>query len=302
MKKILSAILVFILVFSLPMTNVYAESQKTYDGVKAKNELVKLAEQKVKSGNIIKKSTGEINQMLLRLASEGVSEDTMAKEMEKYGVFKLNTPKEQMVTLTNVDQSDISMSTPMIYYDSNTSEWVVVGGGYWITNDWLEHVPSLWPGLGLEGEIYNVGNTNGFGVGYTSTSGTYNSKVNSVYAYMSDGEGHEVYTTVRADGDGSKGFGFRLQDYIRLKKDMGLICEKTTEYFSYIGKHFAGLARYDSKFSSYDGVATSYFVHTYSSASISSVKFGVSGKTAGIDFTITNEQYSFPAFSNDARF
>jgi hypothetical protein len=140
----------------------------------------------------------------------------------------------------------------------------------------------------------------GFGVGYTSISTTYKSMIKAQYAYMSDGKGREISTTSRSDVDGAKGFGFRLQDYVRLNENTAYV---STANATYIGKHFAGVVKYDSKFGSYDGVATSYYEHTWDKASIKSITFtGDTSKTAGVSAEITDSQYSFPAFSSDARF
>ncbi|GEM_PF-124696 len=200
----------------------------------------------------------------------------------------------------DVDNGDVSMTAPMTMYDSYNNGWLVAGGGYWKNNNWLDHVPSIW-GLGGAGSTYNVGSKDGFGVGYTNTSGSYSSSIEYQYAYLSDGEGHEKETYSRSDGNGKKGFGFEIQDKIR-KTDNNTIYNITTDDFSYIGKHFGGSVRYTSSFSSWNGNATSYYVHTYNDATLNNVTFGVSGKTAGISFDITNSSESFKAFSIDTIF
>lgn len=293
-SKITSLMLVSCLVFSVFSFQASAKENKNTDMVEAKISLMQKADQTFKTRTVNAISTEEINLKLARLTSQLVDPEIIAAEMETYGVFQLETP--DMPSTLAVDNGAMSMSKPSIYYDSTTKEWIVVGGGYWKDATWLDHVP------GVGSFPYNVGGVEGFGVGFTQTGGNYKTKVNSHYAYMSDGEGNEKPTYSRSDGDGSKGFGFQLQDSLLIKCFCPIYLPATEGKFSYIGKHFAGLTRYDSNFSQYTGVATSYYLHTYDEASLTSVKFAVTGKTAGIDFNIVNEKKSFPAFSGDTRF
>ncbi|WP_186333792.1 hypothetical protein [Paenibacillus xylanexedens] len=298
-KRMLMVMCCTFLVTSLITPAISAREE--FDIVEAKQELVNRAS--LKSKNLVEINV-DIDYTLAKLTAEAKDEEEITDVMESLGVYKLEIPKEyndEFLGALAIDNSNITMTKPNIYYDSNSKEWVVVGGGYWKNDNWIEHNPLVWPGIGRVGETYNVGGVEGFGVGYTSMGDTYKSKINSVYGYISDGNGNEVTTSNRSDGDGSKGFGFQIQDKIRVKKTWPGITP-TTEYFSYIGKHFAGLARYSSDFSSSTGVATTYYVHTWNSTSIDSVKFGVSSKTAGVDVSYKNAGSSFPAFSNDVRF
>lgn len=52
----------------------------------------------------------------------------------------------------------------------------------------------------------------------------------------------------------------------------------------------------------YPCIATAYYIHTYESAEITSVKFGIDGQIAGISIEINNSSKSFTAFSNDLKF
>lgn len=120
-------------------------------------------------------------------------------------------------------------------------------------------------------------------------------------ATISDGLGHEISTTSRSNGDGSKGFGFQLQDVLRKSTNSGNY-SKTTTYFSYIGKHFSGVARYSYNFTYLNGRVTSYLVHTYNNSSIQSISFGISGKTSEVDAKIVNTVDSFQAFGGERSF
>lgn len=154
--------------------------------------------------------------------------------------------------------------------------WSVTCGGHWKNNEYGDSAG-------------NVGGADGFGVGYTNSSNKYSSKVMSASAYMTDvNSNYRASTSNRSDGDGSKGFGFRIQDHWK------------SGY--YVGHKWSGLCTYDRWFGNYNGVATAYYIHTYDSASLESVSFGFDGKTAGISATITNSVKSFTAFSADKSF
>lgn len=102
-------------------------------------------------------------------------------------------------------------------------------------------------------------------------------------------------TTNRSDGDGALGFGFRLQDYIFDKSIIG-------SNKGYVGYKWAGDVTYDDCFGSYSFIATSYYIHTYSTATLDSITFGIQGKQAGLNIIINNSINSFTGFSNDTRF
>lgn len=280
----------------------YSLNSKTFDIVKAKKDLIKSASIKVKENKIIEKTDSEIDSILAKMTAEGVAPDEIEKEMEKYGVYKLHIPEETQTqfALASVSNSDVAIDTPSIYLHTTSNQWIVSGGGRWINDNWLQNVSDLWFFYAGTGDTYNIGGTEAFGIGYTNTSGTYSTKVNSVYAYLSDGLGNQITTTSRSDGDGSKGVGFQLQDYARCRVDYANT--KDANSLSYIGKNFSCVVRYDYNFVSYDGIATSYYAHTYDQAVVNGVTFGVSGKTAGVSFDIANAQYSFPAFGADTRF
>ncbi|MGE6227571.1 hypothetical protein [Paenibacillus chitinolyticus] len=274
-----------------------------FDIVQAKKELVvkaQEAEKFKKQHNLITNQSKEnVDHLLAKMVAEQEDATTIKQTMENNGLYKLDVPEKQFGT-TSTDNSNVSLTTPDVYYDARNSEWIAVGGGYWRTDKWVEYIPKFWGTDGI-GSTRGVGGLDGFGVAYTNLNGKYSSSVKSSYGYMSDGQGNEVTTTVRSDGDGSKGFGFQLRDAIR-KKCTCIVYTSTPDNFSYIGKHFSGLTRYDQSFGSVSGNATTYYLHTYSSASISSIQFGISGKVAGLQYTITDSQYSWPAFSSDKKF
>ena len=163
------------------------------------------------------------------------------------------------------------------YYEAWNNCWSVTCGGEWNNTNY-------------GGYINDVGGDDGFGVGYTNSSNPYKSSVVSCSAYLTDANNRYYESTSnRSDGDGSKGFGFRLQDGWQ---NIG----------NYVGHKWSGVCTYDNWFGNYNGVATAYYIHTYNEANLKSVTFGKNGTTAGIEANIEAVESSVTALSNDTVF
>lgn len=219
-----------------------------------------------------------IDALLLQIPNASSSErDRINEELASYGVFEFKCP---VITrpATRTGTGDVTLEVPLIYYEAWSNCWSVTCGGKWNNRNYGD-------------SFGNVGGADGFGVGYTQMKYPYKSRVVSASAFMADVDSkHTVGTSNRSDGDGSKGFGFRLQD-----KWYGI-------GDNYIGQHWSGLCTYDSWFGQYNGIATAYYIHTYDSAKLNGVTFGVEGRTAGISASIEFAEDSFTAFSNDKAF
>lgn len=229
-------------------------------------------------------TTDEIDMLLGQCVNaSGAERESILNQLAQYGIYEYEGTVLNKPSLLNGSQ-DITMSVPMVVYDSIMKTWTVTCGGHWNTEDYGQ--------TSFKGD---VGGPDAFGVGYTQ-AGKYDSYVVSVSGTLSNGnygDGYIAETTKnRSDGDGSKGFGFRIQDY--------MIYELT--WSQYIGQTWSGSCTYDQAFGSFSGIATGYYIHTYDDASITSVQFGFDGQSAGISVTIQNQEKSFIAFSNDKRF
>ena len=240
-----------------------------------------LADGKIKIG-----TSEEINHLMeeMTFAVTSKEKEDLELKLAEYGIYVYKSEDDNQAEMqqARVGSGDVKLSTPVIFYESWEKTWTVTCGGNWTSTNWNQLLPG------------NVGGSDAFGVGYTNTKPQYHSSVVRSYAYISDGGDKLVSTNNRSDGDGSKGFGFKLQDYIYLAN------AATTN--KYVGYKWYGSSTYDANFSSYSGVATAYYIHTYKSASVTSVSFGVNGKTAGINATIAGVSNSFTAFSNDKTF
>ncbi|MFF2094147.1 hypothetical protein [Paenibacillus sp. NPDC058174] len=310
-KSLFIALCLFIMLSNVLSANSYEEVNASGDSniVQAKQgdfDIVQAKQDLVKKATLLKKLTGasgdeqEINHLLTRMVSAGASKDVIAENMQEYGVYLLDLPESKTtISPFAVGTTDMQMTNPIIMFDSNSSQWIITGGGYWKNDNWQQHMPTVWcQGPITVGQTCSVGGEQAFGVGFTNVSGSYTGvALNSVYAFMSDGDGNEISTTVRSDGNGALGFGFRLQDSLRIK-----VARPINSTVTYIGKHFAGLARYNAKFSAYDGNATSYFTHTYDNSVISNVTFGVGSQMSGVSVQTSVQTKSFPAFSGDTLF
>lgn len=254
-----------------------------------KPELVKYAEQQefLKTSAVQSRRTPQqANEKLAAMVAEGKSFQEIKDKMLTMGVYLLDAQSDSLAASLRVSSSDMRMTPPIISYSPASASWTITGGGQWKNDNWKSNLPWLWSNQA------DIGGADGIGVAFTSTRGSYNTSVVKQYAYISDGNGHSVSTYSRSDGNGAKGFGFKLQDYARSWND-GV---------SYVGKHFAAQVSYGSNFTNYHGVATSYYVHTWNAATLNSVSFGINGKQAGLSFNITNPSYSFVSYSIDKRF
>jgi hypothetical protein len=257
-----------------------------YDQIETKQDLVdyanqeeSLKSQQTKNSN----SSVDTNKMLADMVFVGDDIDTIASAMENYGVYIYDSESgSSTMSAMSTDVSDVKVSAPIISYNSSKRQWTVTGGGYWKNTSYINDVGLL---------SHNIGGNDAFGVGYTSTSGTYSSAVVSLYGYIENADCTVVKsTTDRTDGDGKSGFGFRLQDYV---------IPSSIPYAApdYVGYRFCGQCIYNSNFTNYHGNATTYYVHTWNNTAVSSVSFGISGKVAEINVSLGSSTDYFLAYS-----
>ncbi len=205
--------------------------------------------------------------------------EEIGQELAEYGIYILNATATSQ---TRSYSGDVSLAAPTIFYEAIDHTWTVTCGGNWLNNNWHEQY--------FNGD---VGGMDAFGVGFTNTSNNFTSYVVSAYAQMTDSSNREIKSTSNRDyGDSASGFGFQIQDEIYNFK----------AYREYIGYRWYGSCTYNYNFASYSGIATAYYIHTYSSTHIQSISFGQEGKTAGISVTLSSYDNYFQAYSNDTPF
>lgn len=295
MKKIISFITSIALISSMTLSAAATESTSFCDEVDAvsvnmeasdkmnfANQMDRIYEESLANGEIKNGSRTEIDSLMEQatFATTDSEIGTIKQNLAQYGIYMYDSGNNNKM---RSGSGDVTLTAPKIFYESWEKTWTVTCGGNWKTTNWNE---ALLPG--------DVGGDDAFGVGYTNTSNAYQSSVVRASAYISDGfDDQRVSTSNRSDGDGSKGFGFRLQDYIYLSDPFTNV---------YVGYKWYGSCTYDAAFGSYNGVATAYYVHTYNSAEVSGVSFGLEGKTAGISVEVSSSANSFTAYSNDKTF
>ncbi len=245
----------------------------------------------LKSGKIKRGTIDEIQNLMMQSTfATGQEAESINEILASYGIYKYEPPTSLKSKLLDDDligimsqNGDVNVIKPSVYYEAWEQTWTITFGGNWKNNNWT------YDRIG----VGNIGNVDGYGVGFTNVTKPYTSYVVRQYAYITDQDNnYTVSTTNRSDGDGSLGFGFRLQDYIY----QGLIEGK------YVGYKWYGSCTYNSSFGSYSGLATSYYIHTWSNAVINSIGFNASTTGAGLVLGITNAHNSFPAYSTDTPF
>lgn len=232
-------------------------------------------------GNILPLDQAEVDRLMEEAVyAQGDELDEIRESLAAYGVYMYNTPASD-VAVASSDNSDVYMSAPTLYFTAQEYTWTVTCGGNWRNDNWDS-----------TSSVGNIGNKDGFGVGYTNCTGAYNSSVVRSYASIKDqNNSNAKVTSNRSTGDGSKGFGFELQDSAIAGGSPRL----------YVGYRWYGSCTYSAGFTSMGGIATAYYIHTYSTAEIQSVTFGVTGNEAGVQTEIRNVAYSFTAYSSDTR-
>lgn len=293
MKKVISIVLTLVLLLSMSVSAVAAENSfdsevdtvsiylNSTEKMSFANKMDAIYADALSNGEIKSGTREELDTLMEKatFATTEVEKENIRQELAQYGVYMYDSP---VIAQPRSGTGDVTMATPIVFYESWEKTWTVTCGGNWKNTNWAEQI--------LVGD---VGGDEAFGVGYTNSSNTYKSSVVRASAYITDSANNKmVSTSNRSDGDGSKGFGFRLQDYIY----------NTSTTSEYVGYKWYGTCTYDADFGTYNGVATAYYVHTYSKAEISGVSFGIEGKTAGVSVDISSKSYSFTAYSNDKTF
>lgn len=301
MKKLLKGTSIFIcLILLLSMTSFTVLAAETPNEAEKQviskktfsTEMDRKYSDSLKTGKIRNFDEAEIKQLQeCYFFSNSFQEKKFYKEkLEEYGIYIFDEISEPTISPNSLigfyptsGSNDVTLIPPSLSYNSSNKTWTLSCGGNWKNNN-------CYPTFGLGNE---VGDPDAFGVGFTSISSSYKSSVVSAYAYIEDEmKVTRVTTTNRSDGDGSKGFGFRLQDKLS---------SNSLVNSGYIGYRWYGSCTYDSNFSSFACIATGYYIHTYGSAEIKDIQFGVEGKTAGLSVNIEKVTKSFTAFSSDKR-
>lgn len=289
MKKFFSAILVCVLFLgSMGNTRAISESSNgssVYMDAAAKQQFAASVDLEMKGFTYDASRNDMVDQLLLKIPIADADEKViLIQELEALGIFEFQCNSINSPSTRSSDSADVYLKAPQVFYDGITKNWTVTCGGNWLNNDWNKD--ALFYG--------DLGGADAFGVGYTQVGSNYTTRVVSASAQLWDQDSNQSVTTHnRSDGDGSLGYGFQLQDYT-YSPDLS-----TSKY---VGYKWSGYCTYDANFDFYSGIATGYYVHTYSTASVSSVNFGVQGKVAGVDVTLNNAAQSFKAYSRDTRF
>ena len=312
MKKLIlfTIITIILVVFTFP-ENINAKDG-TSDIVNLKYSLMKKAKKKeaLKSSKGLKRvksmSSKDKEKILLDMMIEGTDQSVIDKKMEDLGVYRLHTPKVKKNEYSSINIKDVSIEEPSIYYNAREEEWFILMRGNWENDNWWNNRPSgplFFPRIYwniYKGFSIDMGGRDGFGVSFTSVSDEYNTRLKRSNAIISDGNGNERRTEHRSDGDSAVGFGFQLQDVIRVNTEPGFYV--SLEECGYIGKRFTGMAVYDEEFANYSGIMTAYYMHTYNDAYLYEVDFGVNNNSPGIEGKIENDIYSFSIFSSPIKF
>lgn len=267
-----------------PMSDATSDTTaSTYSSVQAKKDLIVKVQQLRLSDSLRTKQDSyterQIMDTLTNLNLKNAPSSEIETTMESMGLYKLKTPQKAQIKHF-AEGNSVTIYSPDIYYASGTNQWWVSASGHWNDDSALDDI-----GIWLS-NVQNVGGQDGYGVAFTNLSGKYNSAFKGGSCTISDTNGKTNSTTNRSDGNGKYGFGYRLQDY-------------GYNHNRYVGKGFTSIGKYDIKFTNLNGIATQYYDHTWSGCTIDSITFGVSGKSAGLDVSVSDKNSNFLIYSSD---
>ena len=205
-------------------------------------EMDKVYEKALADG-VIKSGNQEAIDLLMEratFAKDEAQQEEIRQELAQYGTYIYEAEEVSWASCNTSD--DVTLYTPMVFYQAWEKTWTVTCAGNWKSASWRQRA-----------FIGEVGDDDAFGVKYSDSTQVYRTYVMRTSAYLADEDTEKKVTTYyRSDGDGSKGFRFQLQDYTYF------IPFKT----GYVGYKWYGSCTYDSGFGSYDGVATAYYAPT----------------------------------------
>lgn len=178
----------------------------------------------------------ELSTLIEEAMFEGEYDEELTEKLEGCGIYQFETMYSLIPTIQNWE---IEILKPQIYYNANDGSWIVACGGYNNDNDWQNQI--------ISGD---VGGREHFGVRFSNVSGSYDTWVKDVKSYIVDAtDNQRIENYNRADGDGSKGFSFELQDYTYMDG-----FDK-----NYVGYRWFGLCIYGEGFQNYDADVTVFY-------------------------------------------
>ena len=149
MKKITATVATLCLVGLLGQ-NAFAEKQTQQDNtlsssaVIAKAKLIESHKNEYNPSLTESQKKDRITEMknkITELTAKSLTPDELAKQLSKYGLYKLDSPTETSQddgTVQPMSQpADTTLNAVQIYADGTTHNWYVIGSGQWNNNNWL---------------------------------------------------------------------------------------------------------------------------------------------------------------------
>lgn len=214
--------------------------------------------------------TGE---KLARMIAYGVDYNAIENEMEKHGIFLLNTVDADTPVQTSSDDGLILIS-PTIWHDSSADEWIVVGGGYWQNNNWKSHV-NWWEWF-IGGNLIEVGGRDAIGIVFSDTDSNEDlSKILRLECslYLSDDNGWSRYSNrMPFPGRSTVATIIEFQPGIYDSTNHLLFMDKNN--WKYRANRFSIYIRFNSDFENFTGTAKTVYAHTWGNTGISYIRVG----------------------------
>jgi hypothetical protein len=186
---------------------------------------------------------------------------------------------------------NVTLSGVSIYYNASADQWTLSGSGRW--NDvkyWDSGIPLIsWP---TKGSKYNVGDSeDAVGILLQDTYGEPNG-VSVVGGGGSFTNGTDPVSTSNrwSNVSSSKGAVYRPRDRDYVYKVDTVLGIPTKAWYYYNASHFDVDVVYNGNFANYHGNAVFLYAHTWKSADLTSISFGIDG-TIGVGWSNSNNRW-----------
>lgn len=245
----------------------------------------------------LKERSLEVEAALHKIAEADMSGEELEKELDRLGLveFKYEDGEEEALSDFGImaASNDVTLRTPVIYYDQYSKQWFVTASGYWHGTSWFGDVTNIWN----LNQIKNVGNLDAVGITYYGTSGTPAPQTGGSLN-VNDGHGWSANYANPSYGDGSKGIAFEFQDKIQYVTRPPIGSSIKAEHCRFLGKNFSVAVTYSPAFSFYHGKARMFLTHTWDTTYIDSISFNGSNTSFGASVTLKNAGKGWTIFNN----
>lgn len=300
-KRIVKGIVSSLLCIALLFSSSIVLGATTTESIKNKGKVLLMEKHKNEKKNLtdeqIDKRDKKVDQEMATLINSGASQAEIDSMLEsKYHIYRYKTEQltdsnSQVMTVSS-DSSDVSLSSVWVYYDAETTNWILSASGYWINDNWYNDLQTQ----NHTSYEYNVGGQDCMAITLYETNNGYGTTLfKGVTGWIGNQRDiiKQGYNTT-CSNNYQHLVAVKFQDYTHDYGDMG-------SDLSYVGKTFGITGRYSSTFANYHGKVCLNYVHTFKTTGVSSVSYSIA-QAPSVVVTYVNELYDWENYGSEAIF